>query len=43
MISLHADTVSINMRGTNVVYLPVGETSGICYKHKNALFPQHIK
>lgn len=25
-----ADTDNINIRGTNVVYLPVGDTSGIC-------------
>lgn len=30
MISLIADTESIKIRGTIVVYRPVGETSGIC-------------
>lgn len=30
MISLMAETDRMKMRGTKVVYLPVGETSGIC-------------
>lgn len=30
MISFIAETLSIKMRGTKVVYRPVGETSGIC-------------
>jgi len=30
MISLIADTLRMNMRGTKVVYRPVGDTSGIC-------------
>lgn len=29
-ISLMADTRRMNIRGTKVVYLPVGDTSGIC-------------
>lgn len=33
-ISLSAETVSMKMSGTSVVYLPVGETSGICCGEK---------
>lgn len=32
MISLSALTVRMNMSGTKVVYRPVGDTSGICWR-----------
>lgn len=34
IISFTADTNKINISGTRVVYLPVGDTSGICYNKK---------
>lgn len=40
MISLMAETERMKMRGTRVVYLPVGDTSGICCS--NAIIKKNI-
>ena len=42
MISLSADTHRINIRGTSVVYRPVGEMSGICCTNADIVHNQHI-
>ena len=38
-ISFRAEHVNTNSNGTAVVYRPVGETLGICYKKKRNLNP----
>lgn len=42
MISLMPATVKINSNGTKVVYLPVGETSGICCEESEKRYPFYV-
>ncbi len=39
MISFTADTNRMNSKGSNVVYLPVGDTVGICWSMMNSFTP----